>query len=124
MVGNADEVDEKFHHAQYERSETVIAIKEAISRGNGTWRGSMSQLSRVAESIPYIGHGLGNPRNITNEVKFFADDLYRYDGITFTSAKNGTGGRKYTFKQTLLEAPEAATNADIPFDLLEDDLPF
>ena len=56
MVGNADEVDEKFHHAQYERSETVIAIKEAISRGNGTWRGSMSQLSRVAESIPYIGH--------------------------------------------------------------------
>ena len=51
MVGNADEVDEKFHHAQYERSETVIAIKEAISRGNGTWRGSMSQLSRVAESI-------------------------------------------------------------------------
>lgn len=124
MVGNADEVDEKFHHAQYERSETVIAIKEAISRGNGTWRGSMSQLSRVAESIPYIGHGLGNPRNITNEVKFFADDLYRYDGITFTSAKNGTGGRKYTFKQTLLEAPEASTNADIPFDLPEDDLPF
>lgn len=99
MVGNSAEVDEKFHRNQYERSEAVVTIKEAVASGNGSWSGSMSDLSRMAETIPCIGHGLGHPRSLSNEVNHFKNDLCRYDGITITIAKNGTGGRKYTFSK-------------------------
>lgn len=99
MVGNSAEADEKFHRNQYERSEAVVTIKEAVASGNGSWSGSMSDLSRMAETIPCIGHGLGHPRNLSNEVNHFKNDLCRYDGITITIAKNGTGGRKYTFSK-------------------------
>lgn len=99
MVGNSAEADEKFHRNQYERSEAVVTIKEAVARGNGSWSGSMSDLSRMAETIPCIGHGLGHPRSLSNEVNHFKNDLCRYDGITITIAKNGTGGRKYTFSK-------------------------
>ena len=92
MVGNSAEADEKFHRNQYERS-------EAVASGNGSWSGSMSDLSRMAETIPCIGHGLGHPRSLSNEVNHFKNDLCRYDGITITIAKNGTGGRKYTFSK-------------------------
>lgn len=100
MVGNSAEADEKFHRNQYERSEAVVTIKEAVASGNGSWSGSMSDLSRMAETIPCIGHGLGHPRSLSNEVNHFKNDLCRYDGITITIAKNGTGGRKYTFSKT------------------------
>ena len=99
MVGNSAEADEKFHRNQYERSEAVVTIKEAVASGNGSWSGSMSDLSRMAETIPCIGHGLGHPRSLSNEVNHFKNDLCRYDGITITIAKNGTGGRKYTFSK-------------------------
>lgn len=99
MVGNSAEADEKFHRNQYERSEAVVTIKEAVASGNGSWSGSMSDLSRMAETIPCIGHGLGHPRSLSNEVSHFKNDLCRYDGITITIAKNGTGGRKYTFSK-------------------------
>ena len=99
MVGNSAEADEKFHRNQYERSEAVVTIKEAVASGNGSWSGSMSDLSRMAETIPCIGHGLGHPRSLSNEVIHFKNDLCRYDGITITIAKNGTGGRKYTFSK-------------------------
>jgi hypothetical protein len=99
MVGNSAEADEKFHRNQYERSEAVVTIKEAVASGNGSWSGSMSDLSRMAETIPCIGHGLGYPRSLSNEVNHFKNDLCRYDGITITIAKNGTGGRKYTFSK-------------------------
>ena len=99
MVGNSAEADEKFHRNQYERSEAVVTIKEAVASGNGSWSGSMSDLSRMAENIPCIGHGLGHPRSLSNEVNHFKNDLCRYDGITITIAKNGTGGRKYTFSK-------------------------
>lgn len=99
MVGNSAEADEKFHRNQYERSEAVVTIKEAVVSGNGSWSGSMSDLSRMAETIPCIGHGLGHPRSLSNEVNHFKNDLCRYDGITITIAKNGTGGRKYTFSK-------------------------
>ena len=71
MVGNSAEADEKFHRNQYERSEAVVTIKEAVARGNGSWSGSMSDLSRMAETIPCIGHGLGHPRSLSNEVNHF-----------------------------------------------------
>ena len=99
MVGNSAEADEKFHRNQYERSEAVVTIKEAVASGNGSWSGSMSDLSRMAETIPCIGHGLGHPRSLSSEVNHFKNDLCRYDGITITIAKNGTGGRKYTFSK-------------------------
>ena len=99
MVGNSAEADEKFHRNQYERSEAVVTIKEAVASGNGSWSGSMSDLSRMAETIPCIGHGLGHPRSLSNEVNHFKNDLCRYDGITITIAKNGTGGRKDTFSK-------------------------
>lgn len=99
MVGNSAEADEKFHRNQYERSEAVVTIKEAVASGNGSWSGSMSDLSRMAETIHCIGHGLGHPRSLSNEVNHFKNDLCRYDGITITIAKNGTGGRKYTFSK-------------------------
>lgn len=99
MVGNSAEADEKFHRNQYERSEAVVTIKEAVASGNGSWSGSMSDLSRMAETIPCIRHGLGHPRSLSNEVNHFKNDLCRYDGITITIAKNGTGGRKYTFSK-------------------------
>lgn len=99
MVGNSAEADEKFHRNQYERSEAVVTIKEAVASGNGSWSGSMSDLSRMAETIPCIGHGLGHPHSLSNEVNHFKNDLCRYDGITITIAKNGTGGRKYTFSK-------------------------
>lgn len=99
MVGNSAEADEKFHRNQYERSEAVVTIKEAVASGNGSWSGSMSDLSHMAETIPCIGHGLGHPRSLSNEVNHFKNDLCRYDGITITIAKNGTGGRKYTFSK-------------------------
>ena len=99
MVGNSAEADEKFHRNQYERSEAVVTIKDAVASGNGSWSGSMSDLSRMAETIPCIGHGLGHPRSLSNEVNHFKNDLCRYDGITITIAKNGTGGRKYTFSK-------------------------
>ena len=99
MVGNSAEADEKFHRNQYERSEAVVTIKEAVASGSGSWSGSMSDLSRMAETIPCIGHGLGHPRSLSNEVNHFKNDLCRYDGITITIAKNGTGGRKYTFSK-------------------------
>ena len=99
MVGNSAEADEKFQRNQYERSEAVVTIKEAVARGNGSWSGSMSDLSRMTETIPCIGHGLGHPRSLSNEVNHFKNDLCRYDGITITIAKNGTGGRKYTFSK-------------------------
>ena len=99
MVGNSAEADEKFHRNQYECSEAVVTIKDAVASGNGSWSGSMSDLSRMAETIPCIGHGLGHPRSLSNEVNHFKNDLCRYDGITITIAKNGTGGRKYTFSK-------------------------
>ena len=99
MVGNSAEADEKFHRNQYERSEAVVTIKEAVASGNGSWSGSMRDLRRMAETIPCIGHGLGHPRSLSNEVNHFKNDLCRYDGITITIAKNGTGGRKYTFSK-------------------------
>lgn len=98
-VGDAEEIDERFRREQYNRSEVVQAIKEAVACGHGTWSGKLSELGRVAEDAPSIGHSLGNPRATSNEIKRFADDLYRYDGISYTANPNGTGGRSYTFTQ-------------------------
>lgn len=116
MVGDAEEVDEKFRRGQYERSEVASAIKEAVASGNGTWSGRMSDLSRVAENTPDIGHGLGNPRSLASAVKRLEDDLYRYDGISYTTTPNGTGGQKYTFTQANSKGLEKWVETDVSFE--------
>ena len=116
MVGDAEEVDEKFRRGQYERSEVASAIKEAVASGNGTWSGRMSDLSRVAENTPDIGHGLGNPRSLASAVKRLEDDLYRYDGISYTTTSNGTGGQKYTFTQANSKGLEKWVETDVSFE--------
>lgn len=87
MVGNSAEADEKFHRNQYERSEAVVTIKEAVASGNGSWSGSMSDLSRMAETIPCIGHGLGHPRSLSNEVNHFKMTSAAMMGLLLQSPK-------------------------------------
>lgn len=118
--GDAEEIENRFRKNLYTADDVVKTIKEAVALGKGTWRGTMSDLSRLAEQISYIGHSLGEPRAIARAVKQYADDLYRYDGISYTAAQNGTGGRKYTFTQANCKGLEKWVETDIPFDDVKD----
>lgn len=118
--GDAAEIEDRFRRNQYATDDVVKTIKEAVALGKGTWRGTMSDLSRLAEQTSYIDHALGEPRAIANAVKHYADDLYRYDGISYTAAQNGTGGRKYTFTQANCKGLEKWVETDIPFDDVKD----
>ena len=118
--GDAEEIENRFRKNLYTADDVVKTIKEAVALGKGTWRGTMSDLSRLAEQTSYIGHSLGEPRAIARAVKQYADDLYRYDGISYTAAQNGTGGRKYTFTQANCKGLEKWAETDIPFDDVKD----
>lgn len=118
--GDAEEIENRFRKNLYTADDVVKTIKEAVALGKGTWRGTMSDLSRLAEQTSYIGHSLGEPRAIARAVKQYADDLYRYDGISYTAAQNGTGGRKYTFTQANCKGLEKWVETDIPFDDVKD----
>lgn len=118
--GDAEEIENRFRKTLYIADDVVKTIKEAVALGKGTWRGTMSDLSRLAEQTSYIGHPLGEPRAIASAVKQYADDLYRYDGISYTAAQNGTGGRKYTFTQANCKGLERWVETDIPFDDVKD----
>lgn len=118
--GDAEEIENSFRKNLYTADDVVKTIKEAVALGKGTWHGTMSDLSRLAEQTSYIGHSLGEPRAIARAVKQYADDLYRYDGISYTAAQNGTGGRKYTFTQANCKGLEKWVETDIPFDDVKD----
>lgn len=118
--GDAEEIENSFRKNLYTADDVVKTIKEAVALGKGTWHGTMSDLSRLAEQTSYIGHSLGEPRAIARAVKQYADDLYRYDGISYTAAQNGTGGRKYTFTQANCKGLERWVETDIPFDDVKD----
>lgn len=118
--GDAEEIENSFRKNLYTADDVVKTIKEAVVLGKGTWHGTMSDLSRLAEQTSYIGHSLGEPRAIASAVKQYADDLYRYDGISYTAAQNGTGGRKYTFTQANCKGLEKWVETDIPFDDVKD----
>lgn len=118
--GDAEEIENSFRKNLYTADDVVKTIKEAVALGKGTWHGTMSDLSRLAEQTSYIGHSLGEPRAIASAVKQYADDLYRYDGISYTAAQNGTGGRKYTFTQANCKGLERWVETDIPFDDVKD----
>lgn len=118
--GDAEEIENSFRKNLYTADDVVKTIKEAVALGKGTWHGTMSDLSRLAEQTSCIGHSLGEPRAIASAVKQYADDLYRYDGISYTAAQNGTGGRKYTFTQANCKGFEKWVETDIPFDDVKD----
>ena len=118
--GDAEEIENSFRKNLYTADDVVKTIKEAVALGKGTWHGTMSDLSRLAEQTSYIGHSLGEPRAIASAVKQYADDLYRYDGISYTAAQNGTGGRKYTFTQANCKGLEKWVETDISFDDVKD----
>ena len=118
--GDAEEIEDSFRKNLYTADDVVKTIKEAVALGKGTWHGTMSDLSRLAEQISYIGHSLGEPRAIASAVKQYADDLYRYDGISYTAAQNGTGGRKYTFTQANCKGLEKWVETDVSFEDVKD----
>ena len=99
MEGNAGDLDAQFAKDQYENNEVVQAIREAVTIGKGTWRGTMSDLNGVAQNTKYIGHILCLPRTLSSMVAKLEDDLYRYDGISHSAVQNGTGGRQHIFTQ-------------------------
>lgn len=118
--GDAEEIENSFRKNLYTADDVVKTIKEAVALGKGTWHGTMSDLSRLAEQTSYIGHSLGEPRAIARAVKQYADDLYRYDGISYTAAQNGTGGRKYTFTQANCKGLEKWVETDVSFEDVKD----
>lgn len=62
--GDAEEIENSFRKNLYTADDVVKTIKEAVALGKGTWHGTMSDLSRLAEQTSYIGHSLGEPRAI------------------------------------------------------------
>lgn len=118
MVGKAADLDAQFAREQYEGNEIVQAIREAVSLGHGTWRGTMSDLNGVAQNTEYIGHVLCPPRTLSSMVTKLEDDLYRFDGISHSAVQNGTGGRQHIFTQAQAQGLDkwVEVQEDCPFD--------
>ena len=57
-----------------------------------------------------------NISSATLAVKRLGDDLYRYDGISYTTTSNGTGGQKYTFTQANSKGLEKWVETDVSFE--------
>ena len=118
MEGNAADLDAKFAKEQYENNEVVQAIREAVTLGQGTWRGTMSDLNGVAQNAKSIGHILCQPRTLSSMVTKLEDDLYSYDGISHSTVQNGTGGRQHIFTQAQAQGLDkwVEVQEDSPFD--------
>ena len=118
MEGNASDLDAQFAREQYEGNEVVQAIREAVALGQGTWRGTMSDLNGVAQNTKNIGHVLCQPRALSTMISKLEDDLYRYDGIAHSVLQNGTGGRQHIFTQAPSRGLDkwVEVQGDSPFD--------
>lgn len=118
MEGNAADLDAQFAKEQYESNEVVQAIREAVTLGKGTWRGSMSDLNGVAQNTKYIGHVLCPPRTLSSMVTKLEDDLYRFDGVSHSTIQNGTGGKQHIFTQAQAQGLDkwVEVEGDCPFD--------
>lgn len=118
MEGNASDLDAQFAREQYEGNEVVQAIREAVALGQGTWRGTMSDLNGVAQNAKNIGHVLCQPRALSTMISKLEDDLYRYDGIAHSALQNGTGGRQHIFTQAPSKGLDkwVEVQEDSPFD--------
>lgn len=95
IIGTAEEAREAQEIAEYNSNNIVKTIKKLLEMDKTGWSGTASEF--LSASKLYGTPVYDSSKAIGKNIEKIQDKLFQYDGIIYHAAKNGTGGKKYTF---------------------------